>query len=378
MAAEDITKQDPATPGPPAPAPAPALAYIDKNDDIYDTPEELQGNSLLARGLRILAEICSPYWHANHEAMILQDEHRRITFWALVAATFAVMMAIGQLPYLKLLEGPTEWIVVAVESLAALSALVLVYRGIKLSVQKRWLLERHKAERFRFLKFRWLLDLLTKSNDDPDLARWKRLASAEALVILGMEETDLEQWMTEHHRVAKDDKSLQSVVPEKDFDEIVNFYKRKRLDRQVSYFYKKSKATLEGDWLTKLLPPILFLASLAMALIHFGIDIVDAVASALTKSEVTAGKEYSVWFITLAAFLPVLGAAIRTHRSANEYSRNTVRFSAVYRELKEASDELPNSRDTTAKLRSVWQSEENLEDEHREWLRLMDDAEWYG
>ena len=81
--------------------------------------------------------------------------------------------------------------------------------------------------------------------------------------------------------------------------------------------------------------------------------------------------------ITLAALLPVFVAAIRTHRSAHEYSRNAVRFSAIRDELKDYQTTLkyPGS---TRQLRALWHCEERLEYEHLEWLRLMAEAEWYG
>ena len=72
--------------------------------------------------------------------------------------------------------------------------------------------------------------------------------------------------------------------------------------------------------------------------------------------------------ITAAAILPVLGAAVGTLRSANEYSRNTVRFSSMYQQLHEASKKLPELANTRAKLETLWECEESLEVEHWEWL----------
>ena len=357
---------------------APGSPYLDESDDMYDAPSEMAGDGLLPRALRILAGICRPYWLANHEAIKLQSAHRRITRKALIAATLAVTIAIIQLPLLPYLTGWKKDAAAFIEFLAALYALIYVVRGLRLAVQKRWLLERHRAESYRFLKFRWLLDLATKTKEDRDLKEWSRLASAEYAAISRMEEPQLQKWIKENHRVAKDVKPLQSAISESELNALVAYYKKKRLDRQVQYFFTKWDATLKDDWLTKMIPTYLFLASLGIALAHFGIDIGDVLAGWFKQSEVTWGKNYGVYMITAAALLPVLGASFRTHRSANEYSRNTVRFHAVYKELGDAAENILSLPEATAKLRMLWQCEETLEDEHREWLRLMDEAEWYG
>ena len=367
----------------------PPSGYIDNNDDMYDSPEELQGDALLPRALRLLSEISAPYWRANHEAMILQARHRHITSRALFAATAAVVLAIIQLPILKRLEGWGE-IVPLIEAVAVGLAFYYVSKGIKQAVQKHWLLERHQAERFRFLKYRRLLALITETKDDPGLKHWKQVACRKASNILKMKEPDVQQWMREFYRQSKDDKSLLSIVSESDFNDILDFYRHKRLDRQVRYLCQKSASTGTDDSYTRFWPPFLFLVSLVFALIHFGIDIVDASARFaeertcllifgwIESHGISWAKEHSVWFITGAALLPVVIAAIRTHRSANEYSRNTLRFSSMYVELRAKSDQLAVSQDSTAKLRILWEIEESLESEHRDWLRLMEEAEWYG
>jgi hypothetical protein len=388
MATEESKEQNPAKSS--SRQPASSVDFVDETDDMFDSPREMQGDGLLPRALRILAEVCKPYWVADRKAITQQNEHRHITKFALAFATASVSLAIFQLPFLGQMHGWQELIFPAIEAIAVVFTIYYVRRGLKLAVQKEWLLERHKAERFRFLKYRWLLDLVTKSKDDSGLNHWKSTAVTEASKILSMKEPDLVQWMGENHRVPKDDKSLHSVLSKNDFDTILEYYKRKRLDRQVSYHHKKSHATQDADSRTKRWPSKLFLASLVVALIHFGIDILDTlgklggeyisprIAHIVDFLRIPLAKENSVILITLAALLPVAVATIRTYRSANEYSRNTVRFAAMYLELKEASDGLAEMPDNTRKLRTLWQSEESLEDEHRQWLRLMDDAEWYG
>jgi hypothetical protein len=387
---------------------APDPSFIYTNDDMFDPADELEGDSLLPRALRVLSKIYAPYWEANHRAIELQSRHHLITNCALFSATLAVSVAILELPILFVLNQKaaataieakaTEGVAAlatatrdaaaaaahtvahariafsVVEPIAAILALLFVGWGIWLAVQKHWLLERHKAERFRFLKYRFLLKLISNAND-PTLKNWAQSASREASEIKDLEESDLEEWLK---RKARLEKYSDPVVSQADFNAILDYYERKRLDPQIRYFSKKSDSNLKGDWLTRLLPPGLFLASLAAALIHFAIDLVEHFQHWGQEYTETGPSGSTVILIALAALLPVLGAAVRTLRSANEYGRNTIRFSSMYMTLRETLDMLPELPDGKTKLERLWVCEQRLEDEHNQWLGLMVEAEWFG
>jgi hypothetical protein len=399
MAIEETT--DATHPGSNPGAPSPFPAFVDTTDDMYDLPEDLEGDGLLPRALTILTKICAPYWKTDQEAIEMQRKHHHITNRALISATIAVTVAILQLPILFLVRQSAKAITDAasstaaavdaakhqvmyvrytfalIEVIAASCALYYVIRGISLAVQKHWLLERHKSERLRFLKFRSLLKLLTVAGD-PDLKHWTKETAQDAYDIMAMEESDVDQWIHEHDGATTEHRTLSSAVSESDINDILSYYKRKRLDRQVRYFYKKANTTLEDDWITKLLPPILFLASLGFALLHFAMDGFEVLRHLRTPMEDSGPTVITVVIIGAAALLPVWGAAVRTHRSANEYSRNTVRFSSMYRALKETSDILHQLPSNRARFERTWISEQSLEDEHRQWLSLMKEAEWFG
>jgi hypothetical protein len=82
--------------------------------------------------------------------------------------------------------------------------------------------------------------------------------------------------------------------------------------------------------------------------------------------------------IVLAACLPVLGAGIRTLHTASERRRNAIRFQAKYYTLEKLRQELQQETDADAIFRLLSQCERIMEIEHREWLRLMIEAEWFG
>jgi exonuclease VII small subunit len=97
---------------------------------------------------------------------------------------------------------------------------------------------------------------------------------------------------------------------------------------------------------------------------------------------------FHFWSLNLlifgAAVLPVLGSCFRLLRSAFEYSRNTARFRAKYRALEQLISKLEvalgqaDTFTTEEIVRYMWKGELLLENEHREWLRLMKQAEWFG
>jgi hypothetical protein len=80
----------------------------------------------------------------------------------------------------------------------------------------------------------------------------------------------------------------------------------------------------------------------------------------------------------LAACLPVLGAGIRTLHTASEGRRNAIRFQAKYYTLEKLREELQGVSDADTAFRLLWQCERLMDNEHREWLRLMIEAEWFG
>jgi len=103
----------------------------------------------------------------------------------------------------------------------------------------------------------------------------------------------------------------------------------------------------------------------------------------------------------LAALLPAAAAGVRTWRSAFEFSRNKGRFEAAHQALQDLERRLVDEgfaasgkptgqasapgegkdveeTDAYPILRDLSWCEHILESEHREWLRLMFETEWFG
>ena len=76
--------------------------------------------------------------------------------------------------------------------------------------------------------------------------------------------------------------------------------------------------------------------------------------------------------------LPVVGVGVRAWSAAFELSRKARCFQAKRQAMETAVLRLGNGSDELhIILAHLWHNELFLEEEHREWLRLLLDAEWF-
>jgi hypothetical protein len=131
-------------------------ASIFTHAEMADPPDERQQWPLLHDPLELCERTVNKvYRAADAEAQQCQRNHRIITAMAAVFGTTAVLLAIVQLSRFVRERGllPTSG-----EFVAALIALFAVILGLIAAFQRRYLLERHKAERYRLMKFGFLID----------------------------------------------------------------------------------------------------------------------------------------------------------------------------------------------------------------------------
>ena len=264
------------------------------------------------------------------------------------------------------------------EFLASLAAALSVFWGLKSALHHHWLLERHKAEQLRLLKYHSLLEL-AESSVSPELREWKDRLRHSIQQIERLEGSHLRKWLGENRSSREPARPGKSRLSDKYVKGLVEYYRRRRLDAQIAYFLGKAESEHERDWVTRLLPPLFFLVGIGFACAHFTLDLVITL---LEKRHMVASPDWqhsvSIILIEAAAICPVLGSAIRTYRSAHESSRNTIRFRAAFIELERLSERLQMETDPAAILGHLRRCEEILEVEHRDWLQLMTEAEWFG
>jgi hypothetical protein len=173
--------------------------------------------------------------------------------------------------------------------------------------------------------------------------------------------------------------------------ELIDYYLRKRLCNQMNWFNTRAQQLSQRDRVLKRLPPWLFFGSVFAALLHFIYDeFVNLGRAPAQVSVLGASIGVSIALVLVAVILPVLGGGFRTLRSAYQFARNTSRYTAALEGLKPSYDAL---RAELKKLQApgadvalvsastilyhMWRCEQVLEAEHREWLRLMMQAEWF-
>jgi hypothetical protein len=334
--------------------------FLDPDDDMYDDPDQMPASPLLRRALVHWQAVAGPYWHANRRALEHQRRHRRTVTLTAIFGAVAVILAILQLAY---------GISPMMESIAAALAAMAVILGISAGFMEEWLVQRHRAERIRLLKYRSLLDLALIDPSEAGFPAWQHQVSQEMSHI---ERDSTERWSEEDK--LSDEPSWAGKI-KMDPDEmaaLVAYYRTQRLEDQTDYFFRKARSNTRKDAQTRQVPPLLFGLSIVCALAHFALDWLAA------RGHIAPHEQASRTLIVLAAIFPVIGAAVRTYRSAHEFSRNTTRFWAKYLQLRMRAERLKVVTWPEDVLRELWQSESTLEQEHREWLRLMEEAEWFG
>src|SRR5215217_1678380 len=128
--------------------------------DMDDSEEDLDRWPKLAPILQDCEDTVGAAFHrADAAALSYQARHRRLVFIAAACGMFAVLSGFLQLS-LDQVHAPlveSGRLVQAVQIGATVVALVAIVLGLWVAFSRKWLLEREKAERCRFLKFRFLI-----------------------------------------------------------------------------------------------------------------------------------------------------------------------------------------------------------------------------
>ncbi len=361
-------------------------------DDVCDTPEEMAQWPPLVANLEKCEGVIKAYRKADCEAKHVQSHHQHLYRAAAVSGTFAVLFAILQLHLV--IPGSVEYFPRYGEGITAIIALAAVLFGIFGFVQKKWLGLRHKAERFRFLKFEFLIDpgLWGTNPKDRERAVTKLHNCCHKIAQVNSKDElrrELKKYAENEILPKEPTRLASSEANAYTLHSLVDYYLTKRCRSQLKYFECKSRELSRRDRYVKLLPPLLFFFSISAALAHFSLDLAQ---SAEITAQTAPAFDISITLILIAASLPVIGAGVRTFRSAYEPARNRSRYCAARSALKKAEEQLAQSAkrlrgtsteghttiDADEVFRDLWRCEQILEAEHREWLRLMIEAEWFG
>jgi hypothetical protein len=347
-------------------------SQMPRNYDMNDSEADLKRWPNLEPVLNDLkVTVVAAYRTADNAARRSQRIHRILVVFATMFGMCAVLFAILQLAFFN--EPYASTFLKLGEAVAAAIALIAVTVGSFAAFSKRWLWRREKAEQYRFLKFWFLIDVKLWSGVTSEARQdWLR-ARVEQLSTLDKE--DLKYWAEEKNEPSEDVPTrVPPDIDKKPLHDLIDYYEEKRICYQRQYFEKQAEHGHSWERFTRIWPTRLFFASIFLAFLHFSYDWVFSESSSQSEPSIF----FSVLLVAFAACLPVVGAAVRTLRSAHEFGRNTLRFRAAANKIARLSTNLHGKNGLLARLAVLHKVEKELRAERHEWLRLMIEAEWFG
>lgn len=331
------------------------------------------------------------YKELDKRAKSDQSAHFTRAILASGLAFLAIAVALGNVGYRAfwLIKEDTSVsrTLALLEVLAGGLALATVVYGIWAAYHHEWLLNRYKAERLRYAKFHFLTspDLWVPSRRDKAITQLRD--DARDIRHHGLD--DVKMWL-------KIDRPPRPADVPGDTDlsasadairELRAYYHDTRLAAQLDYLAAKAEGRSHRRELIAGIPQALFFATAGLILFHFALEVprmlmllLEAIgihSPFLERADIQA-PGLGVALILLAVALPALGAMFRTIFAAHEMGRNATRSSAKLKALEGMGASIREEDAPSAILRNLWLCEYVIESDHREWLRLMIDAEWFG
>ncbi len=351
----------------------------DTFDDMHDTDDEIGRYTALLQPLELCRRIAEQFDAVDAEAVSYQRLHRTLTRGAAVFGASAVVFAIVGLSRIHHQPIGSSWlpgneILDWMELWFAGMAVAIVITGRVASFKEKWLLFRHRAESYRLLRFHFLThpSLWHEGHDDARVWIDNKLDE--------ISHATLEKAVREASPHGPFE-GTQFRVPRPALQALTEYYLSKRLNPQKEYFANRSQRNEFSDWIRAYLPWFFFVSIVAVFCKFFVRNV---------------SESWAAFLAVLAALLPAVAAGVRTWRSAFEFSRNKGRFEAAHLALRDLERRLVNEGfsaveteahgepgkeedlDAYPILRDLSWCEHILETEHREWLRLMYETEWFG
>jgi hypothetical protein len=264
------------------------------------------------------------------------------------------------------------------EGVCSLIMVAAIVEGLVARYHQHWILERHRAERLRLLRFGWLVDPRHWDVRADALPAISQALQTKVNDIVAAGEPEMKQWGRETLLPAV---TMPAVPPPAEAVEAARQrYISTRLHHQLSYFLDMAERRERLDAPTRILPAIGFGAAVLLSFVHLIGEVVGEARGGITQP-VQAATQIDVprqWLLFLILVLPAAGAAGRLLRTAFEFARNRQRFVTTAFELERVRGWLDMAKDPADVALAMAKAEDALAQEHREWLRLMQEAEWFG
>ncbi len=158
-------------------------------------------------------------------------------------------------------------------------------------------------------------------------------------------------------------------------------YVAQRLSDQLGYFLDMAERREQLDAVTRILPAIGFGTAVLLSFIQLIVEAIQEASTRAPGESIVEAAQIGTpehWLLFFILILPAAGAAARLLRTAFEFARNRQRFVTTAAELDRARGWLDVAVTPGDVALAMAKAEHALEQEHRAWLELMLEAEWFG
>jgi len=333
----------------------------------------------------IHASLFETYDEYDREAIKKQKYHRTFSTIAVFFGTLSILLAIFQV-FLKAYGDFGSFLnypeIAYFEKGAFFSAVITIVIAWGSRLLKDWLNRRYLAEQCRTLKFRALihpyLSFSTGDAWEERFTKWKTRFDEMVLSLKENEKLTLDEILASDHisDPPRDTTGIPLNIPY--LVMLVDYYQEKRIRTQLEYFSARARSFRTINKYTERVPQLCFICGVLFAGLQFGIEFFHL----LSFMPQPAVEKIQAYLLLITLILPSLGVAFRTWRSSIEVSRNASLFGAKHTALTQFEIRLSEERSKTdvnweEVLKIMWECENFLEGENKEWLRIMHDAEWF-
>jgi len=345
-----------------------------------DTPELpwLKPFPLLHDAVEWLDARVNVLWgEADKLAIKYQRRHEWLARTAILTGVGAIILAIAQLalkPSLPAIAAVTIWI----EGGIVLAGLISVTVGLSAKSDRKWLGCRHHSERLRMLKFSALAhpDLWKKNT-----SLWQDWVENQIKNLSSHDDYNrLETWSKEDSSETGLPAAGQISITPDTRRALVLYYRYKRILNQEDYFHSQGRQA-NANWGVKIRHQRerIFYLTIGFVLFHILADFLAGWMEQKHNAEAAwVWNLVAMWGIVMAAVLPVGAIGVRAWSAAFELSRKARSYEAKTKAMQKASIVLGDgSNEFPAILSHLRYDELFLEQEHRDWLRLLLEAEWF-
>jgi len=244
---------------------------------------------------------------------------------------------------------------------------------------ENWLLERFCAEEYRTQKFRALFQSSLFCNPEKPWSEryslWKSGFDDEVHAAKNEKNKSVGECIMSDTVSAPPPNTSGCRFDEEYLRELVNYYHDKRLTTQIEYFDNRFDKLENQDNLFRKILEGGFYLSIFLVAIRLAIG-----SNTLNFLGDLQGGNTLILLIMLS--LPIIAFAVRTLRSSTEVARSA----SLYRVKRNVLEDFRNRffieterspRNWEEIVKILWECENHLEEANREWLRIMNEAEWF-